>query len=157
MRGQRPFLHGLIARFLICCGLNKNFAMHVTWSLLISLCDSLVSHPNCVHPITTTRLLPPPGHFEPNRLPHTPTTSFQVRPLVIHLHCVFLSAITCFAPPSPQIEPKHSSPTSTVSIQAQPLVIHLQHVYSSPNAHFPPPPCPFELKRSSPATVSIQA
>ena len=99
-----------------CC--NENFAMHVTWSLLISLCDPLVSRPNRVHPIATTRLLPPPGHFEPNRSPHTPTTSFRVRPLVIHLHCVFSSAIACFAPPSPQIEPERSSPTSTMSIRA---------------------------------------
>ena len=112
-----------------------------------SLCDLLVSRPNHDYSIATARLLPPPGHFEPNCSPHTPTTSFRARPLVSHLHRVHWSLSARHPPPPCLFERNRSFPASIASNRARTFTSHLRRVYPSAITHLSPRPSQFECER----------
>ena len=123
---------------------DENFAMRVTWSVFVSLCDLLTSHL---------------------------TVSIQSPPLVSCLHQVPSGPIVCLTPnyvlsspaarlppPPYQFEPNRLSPASTMSFQAQPLMSYPHHINPSATAHVPPLPCQFKPDCSSPSpTALIQA
>ena len=112
---------------------------------------------NRVHSIATARLLPPPGPFGPNCLPHTrlrpfepgrsspistmssrarslvsdPTVSIRAQSLVSHFHQAPSSTIACLPPSTRSFRARSLISDPTVFIRAQPLVSCFHQALSS--------------------------